>query len=55
MILDVASPSIIDDIGGEDVIFVIAGVIILVCIIGIIIYKKLKKGKEDKKWKKLNY
>ena len=45
MFLDVAGPSIMDNIDSENVIFLAVGAIILVCIISIIIYKKVKGRK----------
>ena len=45
MHLDVASPSIIDNIDGDSIVFIIVGAIIILCIISIIIYKKVKGRK----------
>lgn len=48
MFLDVASPSIIDGVDNDDIIFIAIGAIILICMISIVIYKKVKKGRKLK-------
>ena len=45
MHLDVASPSFIEGVDGESIMFVLVGAIIVLCIISIIIYKKVKGRK----------
>ena len=48
MILDVANPSIIDDGDKINIVIIIIGVIVLLCLIGIIIYL-MKRGKKNEK------
>ena len=45
MHLDVAGPSFIEGVDGQSIMFVLVGAIILVCIISIIVYKKIKGRK----------
>ena len=52
MILDAIVPSVLDNIDGDDIVFILIGAIILVCIISIIIYKKIKKGRKVRNEKK---
>lgn len=48
MILDVANPSFIDSVDSDDVVFVLIAVVIVLCIIGSIVYLKVKKGRKVK-------
>ena len=48
MFLDVASPSFIDGVSSDDIIFILIAVIIVICIIGSIVYLKAKKGRNMK-------
>ena len=48
MILDVANPSILDSVDGENIVFIIAGIIILLSIFGAFIYLKIKKRRRIK-------
>lgn len=48
MFLDVANPSVIDGVDADDFVFVIIAAVIILCIISVIVYKKVKKGKKVK-------
>ncbi len=52
MILDAVAPSLVDGIDSEDITFVVIGIIIIACIIGVILYLKNKKGKKVENEKK---
>ena len=53
MLLDVASPSIIDDVLNEDILLILSGTIAIIVIVSVIIYivrkNKKKEGKSNEK------